>query len=361
MNNTENNRTEKPFLSIIVLIYNVEPFLRQCLDSIVNQTFIDFEVILVDDGSPDGCPTICDEYAARDARVKVIHQPNGGIVKARKAGIAMARGVYLGAVDGDDWIEKDMYEHMCSAAQKTSADIVYCNAIGNFQRNRIHMEHIKIEPRLYQGEEYRNNILKDLTGTNLFTSERITNPIWIKIIRKELLAKAIMDMDDRCTFGEDAACSVLCAAWANSIFFVDKYLYHYRQRPASVTHSYDSELYARIICLRKYLMEMKKQCTACDMTEQFEIVFVRLLIMAIGSEYIHNTDTGNLNKWKNIHRILRRPEVRTALAYIPYKGLCYRQKLLLFLLRLGVPPFKSLVTRPNREIERKIVRSIDIN
>ncbi len=94
-----------PYLSIIVPVYKVEPYIHQCVDSILAQTFADFELILVDDGSPDNCPRICDEYAELDPRVKVIHKANGGLVSARKAGLRAARGKYIGYVDSDDWVE----------------------------------------------------------------------------------------------------------------------------------------------------------------------------------------------------------------------------------------------------------------
>lgn len=99
-----------PLFSIIIPVYNVEKYLNKCVDSVLNQTFTDFEVILVDDGSTDNCPAICDSYAEKDKRVKVIHKPNGGLINARKSGLEIADGNYIGFVDSDDWIEPEMYE-----------------------------------------------------------------------------------------------------------------------------------------------------------------------------------------------------------------------------------------------------------
>lgn len=90
-------------ISVIVPVYKVEKYLRQCLDSLAAQTLDDIEIIIVDDGSPDGCPDICDEYVAKDARMKVVHKKNGGLLSARKAGLAASCGDYIGFVDGDDW------------------------------------------------------------------------------------------------------------------------------------------------------------------------------------------------------------------------------------------------------------------
>ncbi len=113
-------------ISVIVPIYKVEPYLRKSLDSIVGQTYQNLEIILVDDGSPDGCGAICDEYAARDERITVIHKPNGGVSSARNAGLERATGDWIGWVDPDDWIEGDMYEYLLENAKKYGADIAVC-------------------------------------------------------------------------------------------------------------------------------------------------------------------------------------------------------------------------------------------
>ncbi len=114
-------------ISVIVPVYRVEKYLPACIDSILNQTFTDFELILVDDGSPDRCPEICDEVARRDARVRVIHQANAGLSAARNAGIEIAHGEWLGFVDSDDYIAPQFYEKLYQTAQRTDADCVMCS------------------------------------------------------------------------------------------------------------------------------------------------------------------------------------------------------------------------------------------
>lgn len=115
-----------PLLSIIVPIYNVEKLLSRCIDSILAQTFRDFELILVDDGSPDACGKICDEYAEREKRIRVIHKKNGGLSDARNAGLEIASGKYIGFVDSDDFVRPQMYEKMLDIAHETGAEIVAC-------------------------------------------------------------------------------------------------------------------------------------------------------------------------------------------------------------------------------------------
>ena len=115
MNIQDEDQTE---ISVIVPIYNVEHYLSRCIDSIINQSFYNMEIILVDDGSTDGSSSLCDYYAERDGRIRVIHQQNYGLVLARKVGIQNAVGKYVGFVDADDWIEPDFYEILYNALEK---------------------------------------------------------------------------------------------------------------------------------------------------------------------------------------------------------------------------------------------------
>lgn len=118
---------KKPAISIIVPIYGVEAYLPACVDSILNQSFTDFECILVDDGSPDGCPALCEEYARRDARVRVVHRENGGLSAARNSGLDIARGKYISFVDSDDLLHPQFLEILYRAAAETGAKITVCD------------------------------------------------------------------------------------------------------------------------------------------------------------------------------------------------------------------------------------------
>ncbi len=117
---------DNPLISVVVPVYKVEEYLNKCVDSIINQTYKNLEIILVDDGSPDNCPKICDEYAKKDNRIKVIHKTNGGLSDARNAGIKEARGQLIGFVDSDDYIDNRMYEYLYGLIKKYDADISNC-------------------------------------------------------------------------------------------------------------------------------------------------------------------------------------------------------------------------------------------
>lgn len=146
---------EKPLLSIIVPVYDVERYLPKCMDSILAQTFTDFELILVDDGSPDNCPALCDAAAAKDARIRVIHQKNGGLSAARNAGLDAARGAWIGFVDSDDYIAPEMYEALYHAVQSTGADLALCDYAEVDETGApCQSMHIRLEKRTLPGGIY---------------------------------------------------------------------------------------------------------------------------------------------------------------------------------------------------------------
>lgn len=166
-----------PAISIIVPVYNVEPYLRKCLDSIIGQSFKDFEVIIVNDGSTDNSKHICDEYARIDNRVTVIHKENGGLSSARNAGIQIARGEFIGFVDSDDYIDKDMYKILYKLCRETNSDIGICK----FQREVngklftgqaddlfLELDHNEAMRELFKGVLYRFSVCNKLFKKSCF-------------------------------------------------------------------------------------------------------------------------------------------------------------------------------------------------
>ena len=116
----------QPLISVIVPIYKVEEYLDRCVESLINQTYKNLEIILVDDGSPDNCPQMCEAWAQKDSRIKVVHKENGGLSDARNAGFEVATGDIISFIDSDDWIEPEMFETMLSQMEKDDSDIVSC-------------------------------------------------------------------------------------------------------------------------------------------------------------------------------------------------------------------------------------------
>ena len=168
-----------PLISIIVPVYNVEAYLHQCLQSILDQTYTNLEIIVVDDGSTDHSPAICDHFAALDARVKVIHKKNGGQSAARNIGLDTASGEYIGFVDSDDWIDNDMYETLYNLISQYGADISACTHYLEYEDGRptvyrskeeiMTFNHADVMKTLFEDKIIKNYVVEKLYKRDLFT------------------------------------------------------------------------------------------------------------------------------------------------------------------------------------------------
>ena len=227
-----------PKVSIIVPIYNVEKYLRQCLDSIVNQTLKDIEIILVDDGSTDSCPSICDEYASKDKRIIVIHKQNQGLGAAYNTGLDIAKGEYIGFVESDDFIELNMYEELYKKAVETGVDVV----IGGFYF--VNNEVKKPETSIL------NSVNKDIF--DVYSCPQMLNThssVWSKIYKKDFLNKNNIKFNDFNSENFGYYCDIpfwttICCV-CNKFSKVDKILYNYRidnPNASSVNSRNDSTL-----------------------------------------------------------------------------------------------------------------------
>ena len=195
-----------PKLSVIVPVYNTEKYLRECIDSILAQTFRDFELILVDDGSTDGSGAICDEYAKQDERIRVIHQENGGITVARKSGVRAARGEYVTFVDSDDWIDKDMYRIML---EEETADIRICNLIKATNTGMFELSCL-VEPGYYDKRKLDTYFYQSMLFDFDLCQPAVHPSLCTKLIRTDIIRNVIVNVDDSITYGEDALCSYAC-------------------------------------------------------------------------------------------------------------------------------------------------------
>ena len=210
-------------ISIIVPIYNIEKFLPCCIDSILAQTFTEWELILVDDGSKDTCGSICDEYATKDGRIRVIHKPNGGLTSARNAGLAMASGEWVMYLDGDDWIEPEMLELLLRKGEETGADIVMGDFLFAYPDRDV---------------PYRLPDWDDCKTTSL---NRYITSVWACVCggihRRSLYEEHQLQSPQGVTYCEDFHLIVRLCYFARKVVNVHRPFYHYRQQEGSVMHN----------------------------------------------------------------------------------------------------------------------------
>ena len=235
-------------LSIIVTAYRVERYLRDCVDSLLGQAFRNLEIILVDDGSPDGCPEICDAYAKKDARVKVIHQENRGSVLARRAGLLAASGDYVTFVDGDDRLVGEMYAPMMALAEAHGADMVISGYVQGNENANVPRQNAQASG-VYRGERLR--ALKDRAlFTGKYYEPGIVPALWNKVIRRELLLSLGEVADGTIKMGDDAAITYPLIGAATCVV-VDNGIraYLYRETEGSLSRSFDPGYFDRAFSL----------------------------------------------------------------------------------------------------------------
>ena len=217
-------------ISIIIPVYKVEKYIYKCIDSVLNQTYKNLEIILVDDGSPDKCPEICEEYAKKDNRIKIIHKKNGGLSDARNAGLKVATGKYIGFVDSDDYIEKDMYQVLYNNIIKTNSDISIVN-LKEVKENEIIENNVKDEQNTI---EYTK-----LEGLKKLIENKIKSYAWNKLYKKEILNNIEFPVGRKM---EDLAVMHKIFEKANKIVYTDKIEYYYLQRGDSILGNIDLKL-----------------------------------------------------------------------------------------------------------------------
>ena len=211
----------EPMVSVIVPVYKVEPYLRQCVDSIRNQTYANLEIILVDDGSPDGCPQICDEYAALDTRIKVIHKKNGGLSDARNVGMAVSKGEYLCFVDSDDALPTHALKQLLDTAIEHQADLV----IG---------DHLRFSEDMPEAPNRAANVLLMSKTEAMGDFFRNGCASWARLYRREVHGELLFPVGE---INEDEAIVLKLLDRCNTIAKIDTVVYYYRCRPESITTS----------------------------------------------------------------------------------------------------------------------------
>lgn len=245
-------------VSIIVPIYNVSKYLNQCLDSILAQTLNSIEIILIDDGSTDESPQICDDYASRDSRITVVHKKNEGLFAARKTGAALAQGRYVGFVDGDDYIADTMYEMLYDEAKRNICDVVNCRLIPSFDSGETGAAFPLKYIGNYSGDKMLGLLLQNWYMDSTPESDASIPPsLSSKIIRTDRIKQAYISAGNGVTVGEDMIISYPIILKSASVSFIDEGLYFYRQRKDSTIKSY----------WRNYPNNLKSQMSLLNMTD----------------------------------------------------------------------------------------------
>lgn len=228
---------EKDLISVIVPVYNIEKYVGECLQSIIEQTYTNLEIIVVDDGSKDNSGSICDEFAKKDNRIKVFHCTNGGVSKARNTGLNKANGKWITFIDGDDWLDTTFCEKLLDKTQ--NADIVFSRMIKDYENGtsskffETTLQEVSVLPYNLQ------HIIHDrihIEKNGVFTTDCIHGSVCRSFLNKEIIDKNLLRFENNIKSLEDRLFIMKYLSLCKSGALVDEYLYHYRMRENSATH-----------------------------------------------------------------------------------------------------------------------------
>lgn len=321
-----------PAISVIVPVYQAEALLPQCVESVLAQTFADWELLLIDDGSRDGSPALCDGYAARDARIRAFHKPNGGVSSARNVGLEQAAGQCIAFLDADDAFEPTALETLWHLREKTRADSAGC-AHFNVTPEGARRTELLLPAGVYEQTGIRERILWPLTG------ERLKPPVFNGFIWRFLFDAAIL-RDNAITFEgaylEDELFLMEYFANARRLAVTETPLYRYLENPASATHRYMKDypaVFARFL-ERKADIVGKYGLSAARPQWRANTVWAGLLI-AVGNEYAKSNPKSPKEKQKAVETLCKQSEFARAIRELCPKGLSRNKQMVADLIGSG--------------------------
>lgn len=334
----ERQLINRPAVSIIVPVYNTGKYLRQCVDSLLAQKLTNIEIILVDDESPDDAPEICDAYAEKDERIRVIHQANRGLGLSRNSGLEIARGEYVGFIDSDDYVSEEMYQLLYCNAIEQHADISYCS----FQRfsgdNQIQHVDISSYPKQkWEGKMEIRQYLLDRVGLPPTSRD---DKLYAVSVCGGIFAMSTLDrigirfVSERTMISEDLIFDIDVIPECDVIVCQEAPLYYYRHNTNSLTRAYKSDRFDKNVELYHEMMQRLQK--TYDEQEIFNPVSRYLLTTArisIIQEMTFSRQHGYKKTIKGIRRICGVEEIREILRIYDYKSLPFKYRVTCSLMR----------------------------
>lgn len=276
-------------VSFIIPCYNCSRTIQKCVESIRKQTYTNLEIILVDDGSTDSTPAICDEFLGKDHRIIVIHQTNGGLVRAWKAGVVQASGEYIAFCDSDDYVDDDLIEKTLDKAIECDADIVTFGAKAEYDdKSELFLDN-KLETGFFS-EDKLQEIKDQLLFTGKMQSQIILNSRWSKLYKSNLLKECLDIINDDLTNGEDAVTTYATVIRTGGIYNIAGYYpYHYYRNDQSMVGKYDHEWFGKMEKLRDELYAVEVKCGRND-AYQIENFFFSYVLMYAKKEIVRSKE-----------------------------------------------------------------------
>ena len=325
-----------PKVSIVIPVYNMQKYLDKCMQSVLAQSLTDIEILLVDDGSSDASPAMCDDYAKKDFRVRAVHKPNGGLTSAWKRGSQEATGDYIGYIDSDDYIEKDMFERLYERAAATDADIVCCGLTHLYEDDpqRRWTEQMEFETDSLRKEELKSIVYPTLINDGSFMGRRLQPNRVTKIVKADLVKRNLEMCADEVSIGEDYQFSLCMFLDAQRVEIIRDYFpYYYYMNNASMTMRHDKTYPEKIRIMRDNLCRISDAKNIYDLKPQIWNDYVCLLVLHVkGIVYKQKEVPYRLLK-QEMREVLSQPDVTQALRKWDMPRLSIAEKLFLYFMK----------------------------
>lgn len=316
-------------LSVIVPVYKTEKYLKRCVDSLINQTLRDIEIILVDDGSPDTCPELCDSFSEVDDRIRVIHKKNGGLSSARNAGMKIACGRYVGFVDSDDDINEEMFEKMTCIGDKEDVDFVMCDYKRILKNERSYLKTLEIDSGKYDRDKIKSDIFPSLImGSDLEYGPLLS--VWHCIYRKSFLDQYNLSFSEEIKWSEDNLFSAFAGYYASSFYYLKgEALYNYYQNPGTITTSYRKGAWTVYLKMNELLVQFFKPIKGNDFTQQLKWHLIYYACNCLSQTSYLDGKTQR----KEISSIVHNSNLIEAFKAVDLKNVNWKLRLQLFLMK----------------------------
>lgn len=319
-------------ISVVVPVYNVQKYIAQCLDSIVGQTYRDLEIILVDDGSADGSALICEEFAAKDSRISVIRQPNGGVSVARNTGIDAATGEFITFVDSDDWLVNEMYEKMIAEiTDNPGLDMVMCDSTLITEDSEIKSTYL-----IREGYYSKNQIVSELFPVLLVTEDFGKIPlvsVWNCLIRRDILMNCDIRFNPDLRYGEDYLFMPELMIHTTSFHYLKgTHYYHYRQYKESRSKKLQEDWWSNFLDLNEKLRHLLADSKEFDFTRQLKLQLIHSALF-VSSSVINSYGMRRYEKLRLLKILFDDPELKVAFSDLDFKKQNLPLKVVLFLMK----------------------------
>lgn len=321
----------KELVSVVVPIYNVEKYLNRCIRSIVSQTYSNLEIILVDDGSPDNCPQICDEWAEKDSRIIVVHKKNEGPGRARNTGIDHANGTYICFFDSDDYIEPDTIEACVEAARENNAELVvfgHDNVTPDMHLLGTHIPNPS--KKMFFGEEIITTLLPNSLYSNLKTGEdwNMVMSSCDKLYSMDVIKRSGWRFaSEREIFSEDFYSLTELYGYLDRVYVIDRVFYHYTVNQSSLSRSYRADRFERIKPFYEAMISLSERMAIRNVMDQ-SIKGVTFGFIIGAMKQLVASDLGFKKRYAELRKIIKDSFLQELVRGTDYSGVGVQKKLL---------------------------------